>query len=383
MPQIETMEFIRYIFYRSLFACLCTILFPMLVHGQNICINQTLQRIVEQIPELQVSSSSEEELVLSRVNGKCPIVVTRNAEGSINHVGFKLFNRKIMEKHASPLYSFIERYMLELSLLDEPEIATRLKMDRVALSSEIYPFSPSVKNGLRQVLSDNVGECSFYITNNSNRYVVSLLKKDKQLLQISLPVRYELITGFTKNEMESAFMQALQSYRGEAQRAITGVEMSSYKDSLYLTNEDIYFTKDFISTSYYKKTDTGYSPLLDSDYLKESVYNLFNAYPESNIMIELTQSLYGNNNRTVNIPLHQFLDFLHGQNCRIYTGIKSIDGSSVQGTVMVVNSDLGYQHLLSFTLNLQDLFSKKNQYVIKASMYCYIPIHNISSIIDN
>ncbi len=376
------MESTRYILYRGLFACFCTILFPMLAHGQNVCINQTLQRIVEQIPELPVSSSSEEEeLVLSRVNGKCPIVVSRNAEGSINHVGFKLFNRKIMEKHASPLYTFIERYVLELSLLSEQEISTRLKMDRVRITSEIYPLSPSVKDGLRHILSDDIGHSSLYISNNSNRYTVSLLKKEKQLLQISFPVRHELITGFTKLEAESSFYPSLLAHLNVSDSSLTEVELIPYKDNLYCTFEDSYIMDKFVSTAYYYKAEADYRPVFSPAYPAESLYNLFNALNHNKEMkVNVSQSLYGKN-LDYEIPINRLTSFLRKQNCCIYTGLREADGSTISGTVMAVNMELGYQHLIVFSAD-KEILVHPDEHVIRAKMYCYIPIHNISTLFE-
>lgn len=375
------MESTRYILYRGLFACFCTILFPMLAHGQNICINQTLQRIVEQIPELPVSSSSEEELTLPRVNRKCPIVVTRNAEGVINHIGFKLFNRRIMEKHASPLYTFVERYVLELTLLSEQEISTRLKMDRVRIASEIYPLSPSVKEGLQHILSDEAGHSSLYISNNSNRYTVSLLKKEKQLLQISFPVRHELITGFTKLEAESSFYPSLLAHLNVSDSSLTEVDLIPYKDNLYCTFEDSYIMDKFVSTAYYYKAEADYRPVFSPAYPAESLYNLFNALNHNKEMkVNVSQSLYGKN-LDYEIPINRLTSFLRKQNCYIYTGLKETDGSTISGTVMAVNLELGYQHLIVFSAD-KEIFVHPDKHVIRAKMYCYIPIHNISTLFE-
>lgn len=354
----------------------------MLAHGQNVCINQTLQRLVEQLPELPINTSSYEELTLSRISKKCPVVVTRNAGGVINHVGFKLFNRKIMEKHTSPLYSFIERYMLGLSLLSEQEIATRLSMDRVRISSEIYSLSPSVKDGLQRILSDDTEAASLYISNNSNRYIVSLLEKERQLLQISFPVRHELITGYTKLEAESfLYPSLLASLNLPDPVSFADTEMVPYKDSLYCTFEDSYIMNKVVSTAYYYQTGTSYRPIFSPAYPAESLYNLFNAQNhENNMMVSISQSLYGET-LDYEIPINRLTSFLRRQNCYIYTGLKETDGSTISGTVMAVNVELGYQHLIVFSAD-KELLVHPDEHIIKAKMYCYIPIHNISALFE-
>ena len=375
------------VIYRVLFIALNLFIAPLGATGQRVCINQTLQRIVSQFSEFPEEINTNNEIIFPHIHKTRPVVIDCNEEGVITHIGFKIFNRKITEKHPSPLYNFIERYILELYLLSgNSEIATRLKMDRVKIRSEKYSFSASKKEILQQVLSENTTDCSFYIISNNNNYTVSLISNDAELIKISVPMRYELISGFSKIEAESLFYPSLIAHISQSdtlQQSLSELEMINYKDSLYQTFEDVYLVDNMLSTSYYYKLGNQYLPVLSPEYPIESCYNLFNAPNHTQeIKVVVSQSMYGNKKMEYEVSLSQLTDFLRNQNCTIYTGVKEVNGSTINATVMAVNAELGYQHLFIFTADNR-LFTHPCEHVILAKMYSYTPIHNISSIFGN
>lgn len=159
-------------------------------------------------------------------------------------------------------------------------------------------------------------------------------------------------------------------------------ELFEYKDSIYKFNEDYYLTENFISTSYYNKVNSNIVPIFTSDKLTESVYNLFNAGYDWEIKAEITQNLYSGKNLTYTTHLSKLIRFLNQQNCLIYTGIQKYDKSIISGSLMAVNIELGYQHLMIFSFP-KDLIDYPKKHQIRIKMYSYIPIHNISSLFDN
>lgn len=361
---------------------------PNFAHAQNEnkCVNSTLQKIVEQLEDISTRTEKfNGEIIVPRVSSDCHISIERDKKGKIEHVGFKLFNRELMESHSVPIYRFMERYMLELFLLeDDKDIYTRLKMDRVKISSEIYLEVP-MKKGLQKVISENFSDCSIFITNNGQNNIVSCVKSDKVLAQIIFPLRYELITGFSKLEAESLFYPQLLQYLAvenqTEENPLSLYDLQSYKDSLYCTYEEFYMLEDVVSTSYYRKDGDNYIPLYGTKYTAESLYNLFNASHNLGVIASVSQSLYGiDKNISYEVPVKELACYLRSQGCRLYTGIKGKKGREMQFVVMAVNSDLGYQHLLicsgdNRVLNMSD------ESKIKIKMYCHIPTHNVSSLL--
>ena len=77
--------------------------------------------------------------------------------------------------------------------------------------------------------------------------------------------------------------------------------------------------------------------------------------------------------------MSKLVRYLSQQNCLVYTGIQKYDKSMIGGSLMAVNMELGYQHLLMFSFS-KDLIDRPKEHTIKIKMYSFIPIHNISSL---
>lgn len=355
------------------------------VYAQNECANRTLQRIADQLVELSATDNLNGEMIVSSVNPDCTISIEKDKNGTIEHIGFKLFDRGIMEKHSTPIYRFLERYMLELLLLEgDMDIYTRLKMDHVKITSEIHLDAP-LKKGLQKIISEDTSGCSIYITHNGQENTVSCIKNDKLLIQVVFPVHYELITGLTKMEAEALFYPQLMDYISMEdsieKAALSEYDLMPYKDSLYCTYEESYMLGDVVSTSYYRKVGDSYEPIFSSQMLAESIYNIFNASHEFCVTAAVTQSLYGIDNKiSYEVPVSDFVSYLHSQGCRLYTGIKEKKGRDMQFVVMAVNPDLGYQHLLICTVDNR-ILERPDKHLMKVKMYCHIPTHNVSSLL--
>lgn len=357
-------------------AAICLALLSAALHSQVECTSRTLQELVEKLPLAEHTSG---EFVMPTLSKERPIIMARNAEGVVSHVGFKLFDRAIIAKHPSPIYHFLERYLLQLLLLpDNHEVTRQLKSDRVKIDSELHDLT-DLQKGLSHIISDDTSGSSVYITCNNNRYTVSCMKGNSRLIRISLPVRHELITGYSKLEAEASFYPELLKFTTTTdQELLDEVYMDSYQDSLYCTNNNCYGIQEILSTSYYSKTDNEFVPLFTPSAFKESVYNLFNAIHQQEIPVNVTQSLYGKK-LSYTVTLDKLTAYLRAQQCQIYTGISEITESAVKAVVIAMNTELGYQHLISFTCPTS-LFSHTDGEAIEAKMYCFTPIHNISSL---
>lgn len=349
------------------------------VEAQVKCSNKLLAEIVGQLPNIQINDKVSSEYIIPSISKDKPVLIHRNSEGIINHVGIKFFDRKVIEKHPSPIYFFIERYFLELLLLpNQNEITRKLEMERVKITSEVISM-PSTRKGIQEIVSGVPHEFSLFITCNNNRYSASCMDGNKLFAKIDFPVRYELITGMTKLEAENSVYPALLLHAKKEYKPLTAAYMSDYKEGIYKANDDYYVTEDIISTSYYTKNAEKYVPVFSSDYMKESVYNLFNTGFDWGVQVEVEQNLYGNKKNTFTTSLANLACFLNTNGCSIYTGIRKFDKKTIEGVMMGVNTTLGYQHILMFTFD-KSIINNPKGYVLKMKMYSYVPIHNVSSL---
>lgn len=363
--------------YIVVFVLLCNV--PIASYAQVRCANKQLADLVALLPDISLDEGFAGEVMVAAVSNVKPVIVQRDAEGVINHVGIKFFNREIINRHPSPIYHFIERYFLELLLMpNQEDIKTKMKLEHVYIKSEVVSMN-NLKKGLQDIVSAIPQEFSVYITSNNNNYSASCVSNQKLLAKISFPVRYELITGFTKLEAEnSVYADMLMS--GKQVYVPFGSEyMSTYKDGMYCADENYYVTEDIISTTYYNKQGEEFIPVFTSDYLKESVYNLFNTGYDWGVEAIVEQNMYGDKKNAFNVSLSQLANFFKSKNCALYTGVRKYDKSVIEGVMMAVNMELGYQHIMMFSFD-KSLFDNPSGQQVKIKMYSYVPIHNVSSL---
>ena len=355
------------------------IIFSSKVYSQSRCTNKLLTEIAGQLSDMTSTNEFIGEMVILSISKDKPIVFQRNSEGVIDHIGIKFFHREVIQKHPSPIYYFIERYFLELLLLPtQEEINTKLRMERVSINSEIFSMI-DMKKGLRDIVSAVSDDLSIYITCTNNRCTASCLKDNKVIARIHFPIRYELITGYTKIEAESSIYPALLNFKPNEYQFLSESYMSVFKEGIYSANDEYFVTENIVSTSYYQKKEDLYVPVYDSSLAELSVYNLFNTNYDWDVEACVEQNMYGGKKMTYSVPLVQLTTFLKSQNCNLYTGIQEIDKNQIKGVLMAVNMELGYQHIMRFSMN-KDILKMPEQNSVKIKMYSYVPIHNVSSL---
>lgn len=356
------------------------ILFSLLsleLYGQVKCTNKLLTELLEQLPTLQNSSSNE--MIVGKISKSKPIIIERNQEGIINHIGIKFFDRSVIQKFPSPVYHFIERYFLELLLLPSvDEMKRKMNMEHVSITSEVISMA-DFRKGLQKIVSDVPRDFSVYITSNNNGYSASCLDGNKMLAKISFPVRYELMTGYTKLEAEGSIYPDLLSHLQLDLEPITASYMAPYKDNMFCANENYYVTEDIVSNTYYNKVEEKYVPVFSASHLKESLHNLLNSGYDWGVTVEVKQNLYGGKKNTFEIPLSKLVRFFMQKGCTVYSGIKKYDKKVIDGVMMAVNMEMGYQHIVMFTVD-KGVFEAPTNHKVKVEMFSYVPIHNISSL---
>lgn len=367
-----------------LLAVLCVTLL-VTFHGgayaQSVCSNKLLTEIVEKVTESYGLQGLNEELLIPELCKNKPLIVQKNAQGMVDHVGIKLFDRDLVHRYPTFVYRFIERYFLELLLLpSEKEIYTKLRMEKVKISSDVYSLH-SFKKDLQRIISDFSADYSLYIMCNNNRYTVSCMRNERVLVEVDFPVRYELLSGNTKLEAENSVYMALMAQQVKEYTPLSERELFEYNDSLFCANEDYYLAETIVSTVFYKKEKDEFLPVFSSSMMMESVYNLFNSSYDWGVNVEITQNLYGGKKITYTLPLKKLVDFCVDQHCIVYSGVQKVEKTEITGVLMAVNMELGYQHLMQFSLP-KDLLKAPKDHEVKIKMYSYIPIHNVSSLFD-
>lgn len=315
----------------------------------------------------------------------CPdkqIIVTTDLYRIVNHIGFELFDRKIMEQNPSPVYTFVERYLLELLLTDNDVVMQRfLKeskvMIRLGQNNRLLTHA-----GLLSVLRDMSSGRSFIVTTDNSRYTVTWYLDKQMLLSLRFPIQYELIWGMNKVEAEDLFYMNLENYRLSRKSSSVCIPQSltALNDSCYVTGEDFYGIEAISSSQYYKKDIGGkFTPVLDVNSPMESISNLFTISVNEKCRVEVTQRMYGNRKNRFELPLCELVDYCKSGGCEVYVGMERCVGNHYWGIAFMVNRSLGYNHLLYFDTDIR-ILSDPDKYKMNMQLYGFVPIHNLRNL---
>lgn len=360
-----------------------SIFLPASLSGQSIYANKLLKDIAGQLSgSYGIEVNRADNLPIKGISASRPLTIHQSQHGVIDHIGIKLFDRKITEKQHPHIFYFVERYLLELLLADsDASVQDKLRLERVKLSSDL-PLSNALRKDLRTLTDAFSGDLSFYLNNTNNRYTLSCMNGQRTILSIEFPARHELITGYTKLEAENTIYMELLAHKPTIPIPTATTDLYEKSLGIYVENDNYYMMENIVSTIYYEKNAETYLPVFSQSLPVESICNLFNSAIDYGAAAEITQSLYGNRSNTYEVPLARLTSYLRSQKCILYTAIQRMEKEKIHGALMAVNTELGYQHVFTFTLERNIISQIKNQR-IKMKMFSFVPIHNISSIMEN
>ncbi len=348
-------------------------------------LNMKLQEIASQLSTAySLECNAPKSIVLPSLCPNKEVVVTMDRFRVINHIGFKLFDRTIVEQNPSPVYNFVERFLLELYLMkDNALIARSLKESKVAWKSE-YMKGKSFASFLSFVLSRINSNQSIVITTDNSRYAVSWFENGHLLFSMRFPIQYELLWGMNKVEAENHFYPDLLTYRA-TKATLTCTEpdaeyLVAMNDTCYCLSGDFYGIDAITSNQYYKKTTKGkYMQLADLNYPAESIFNLFTMSSNPHIQAHVTHKMYGGKKNVFDIPLSTLVDFCKASGCEVYVGAESLEGNMLSGVALMVNRALGYNHLFYFTTDVR-ILARPGDYPVNVQLNAFVPVHNINNL---
>lgn len=313
------------------------------------------------------------------------VAVKPDLFGRVGSIGLQLFSQEMQAAYASPVYDFIGRYLLELLLLPKEEAAVMLEEDKVELLLNGSAYGQGLQRLDDYVRYINPGT-PFTLTGDSVCYTAGW-KLPQGSLRMVFPKRYELILGSDKMEMEKGFMEELA--RAHATRtvwdtlAVAQLQASPVK-GYYVRRGTSYLIPNLISDTYYKSADGQRATLFfEKDLPAESLANLFQEgyYGNRRVTMKIEHRCYGNQVTRFEVDAQNWVEYCREHRCRIYFGPEDLDGEKVRGTVLVVNDDLGYNHLLYFECG-RDIFDRLRP-DMKVTLYTYVPTHNVKNLFSD
>ena len=318
--------------------------------------------------------------------GENRVSVTTDSLGRIDHIGWEIFPERIRQENPSPVYRFVERYLLELYLQRElPTPRQRLREDKVTLLFPGHEDEPLTTN-IERRLPRFDAETSLLVLTDNNCYSVSVYRQGKQEFFMRFPIRYELLWGMNKKEAEGNFYPDLLLFQAPAPspcQPLTAEEAATLKpeaEGCYQLPGDIYWIEAMNSTLTYVRTAEGeYRPVCDSRLPEASARNLFLLSCGKEVNASVKQRLYNRRTLEFETSLHRLLSFCRAEGCRPYVGIETVSQTEVTGTVVLHNPSYGYCHQLFFRLPLSLLSTPANG-LLQLELYAYVPTHNIENL---
>jgi hypothetical protein len=346
--------------------------------------SETMKRMLAdaRLNGLQIEHSGTQDLGVLCPGKWMRVEVT---DSIVTELGVKLFP-ETMGRSDTPIYDFIERYLLALMLKrNRAEQDKRLRADSVILKVNGGNFAKSrlsVVNIVRSIESTSL----FRLDGDDSR-VRAQWQTAGGHIELSFPRQYDLILGRDKKELANAFRTELEAFAGQDVPALSYTPLPSQ----YMPDRDIY--ADLGPTLLIPQIKSGrylqYQPkegrfvwLFNEWMTEESLLNLFGNADKMGRKNRLQMTVKSYRLfEEFPFSINRLCAYMRARNCTAYMGAETETETELTGTVIYVNRDLMYLHLLHFKFP-KEAFREEN-IPISATLHPYIPIHNIASLFDD
>jgi len=305
--------------------------------------------------------------------------------GLISQIRLELFDSQLVSEKKHPVYDFVERYLLRLILIDKREEVVRLLHDdKVELLLNGLPFEKSAV-ALTSFIGAIGPGVDCMLVSDTNGYKVGW-NTGVGTLQMVFPKRYELIAGKDKVEMEDDFQKELFLFvpeKSSPERVYRSVLDSVAGMDCYRRKGRYYLTRGLNGDRYYCVTEEGNVALFfDGRYPEISLANLFleGDQMECEVVMEVEHCRYGKRRDQLYVSVGQWVAFCKYEQCVPYFSVEKKDDERIAGTVLMVNQDLGYNHVLYYECDKRKFIA--GDFFLQARLYTYVPTHNVLNLFE-
>ena len=337
-----------------------------------------IKSIIDTVP------SGKSSVLLTKDNIR--VVVRKNANHIVEHIGAFLFNEDMRFLMPSPVYDF-----LEYAVLDKKY---NVSTNTLNLSKVI--FKKGNWNSLLELELNNF-ECS--IDNKEDKlFIVTWTRNNLPLVIVGIPIEYELLNNDSRRNLEKDLIMNLLLFEGTPQcdqsLPVSEDHLKIYgTEGLFVHQGDSYLIEELNQNTYYVfKTITEYADtiirnkpvrmtletvqpvaLIDQTHSIESLANLLlcndNTIPDASVILDFHLSDY--HREKVSMSWSQIKCFFQQQGCKLFYAGSGINSGIVKGVLLATNISNGYNHLLSINMPIEELYCQVPN--IQAAVYLYIP----------
>jgi hypothetical protein len=136
------------------------------------------------------------------------------------------------------------------------------------------------------------------------------------------------------------------------------------------------------SGSFLRKRGDTFEYLFNERMGAESLLNLFSHADEMEQNVDLQLTVKGYQlTESFALGLDRLCAWMKVQRCTAHMGVETQTDDGYTGTVMYVNHDLMYMHMLYYIF--PTVAFKRDAVPVRATIYPYIPINNIATLYDD
>ena len=308
------------------------------------------------------------------VLGKDTIIVRKNEDGVIDHIGKQLFPIMAREKNPLPVYDYMEYVYLNYLLNKN---GNKLLFKDVAF----------IKGGWKELASVTPNDqCN--ISNIDNKaFQIEWKKDDKTLVSVLIPIRYDVLSNMSRTEMQNAFIQ------GEKKTIVKLSDERMSQDTAKLTKtlvgdtEILYYKgksylNETITNNYYLvRNDSLLTPITDKDMPMESIANIM-VLPSSkqigNYKAKIRYLLSNNKIVEQTTTIRQIIDYAMKQGCKPYFGLEGIKDGVINFSLFLYNENSGYDHIFRLSCKTEEIGTDALTFTGRGSLYA--PTTNVKSL---
>ena len=301
------------------------------------------------------------------------LVIHVSEDRIADHVGLSLFPESMKKVGNRVVMEFIERYMLQLQYPPATKTAAMMLRD------DDVKFVKGNLATLKQLLPTDL----FSLSCELKKYTATWQRDDKTLLCLTFPAEFELLRGMN-------FIEAQHLFEGDSRKEIKQAENSfplnkevmkaTGIDHCYMWEGGSYLNKKLNANRYYVEDAKGVlRPLLSEDHPVESAANLMLCQElAQQRKLHITERMYGFQSKDITMNLSPWIAFCQREHCELYFGVQGLTQTEVKATVIAVNTEENYNHMLSLTIPFSVITNPEG--TIEAQLNCYLPTHNIRNL---
>lgn len=346
------------------------------------CMAQTISFKTEELKriatELKLDGLDTLEVGSSAIpKGKYTLVVRKDGNGMVEHIGIKLFRKEYRQADNNTVLDFVESGLLYNTY-------------KLTNNNLKYIDAKFVKGGWSTMLA-LTDSASFTIGKIENKvYQATWKEGNVEVINMLIPIKYDLLLSTPRKELEHNFMRDLKAYKAKKQPAECDIDVADLRsvkdnaDTLYMLPGKNYILPTVTNTTYYRHTEKqDYQPLIDTKYPMQTIANtlLLDSKTIPEAKLEITMKASDRKDETAVVAVRQFIGFVKSQGCIPYFSFEEMRNGRFYGAFFLYNKETGYDHIISLECDLKDVATDKLTF--KAKAYLYTPTTNVKNLYDD